>query len=160
VEDGPRILLRVPGIAEASGPSLIFASNGAQTRWMPRWSMATPSHALDYADVSGVLGGHPLVMLIPPMLALAELVGASGRDLALAYVVGFETQCRIARRAFPSLRQGLAPDRHPGDLGTVAAAARLLRLTAEQTAVAIGLAASLASGVKANFGRRWATSVG
>jgi len=38
-------------------------------------------------------------MLIPPMLALAELVGPSGRDLGLAYVVGFETQCRIARGA-------------------------------------------------------------
>jgi len=36
-------------------------------------------------------------MLIPAMLPLAELVGANGRDLALAYVVGFETECRIAR---------------------------------------------------------------
>src|SRR5262249_56658308 len=39
-----------------------------------------------------------------------------------------------------------------GIFGTVAAAARLLHFAPEQTAVALGLAASLASGLKANFG--------
>jgi 2-methylcitrate dehydratase PrpD len=153
VEDGPRILMRVPGIAVAPGPSLILASARRTSALDAALVNGTASHALDYDDVSGVLGGHPSVMLIPPMLALAELVGASGRDLALAYVAGFETECRIARGVhFHHYDKGWHPTATLGIFGTVAAAARLLRLTPEQTAVAIGLAASLASGLKANFG--------
>ncbi len=153
VEDGPRILMRVRGIAAASGPSLIFASTRRTSPLDAALINGTASHALDYDDVSGVLGGHPSAMLIPPMLALAELVDASGRDLALAYVVGFETACRTARGVhFHHYDKGWHPTATLGIFGTVAAAARLLRLTPERTAVAIGLAASLASGVKANFG--------
>ena len=97
VEDGPRFLMRVLGIAEASGPSLIFASRRRTSPLDAVLVNGTASHALDYNDVSGVLGGHPSAMLIPAMLPLAELVGANGRDLALAYVVGSATECRIAR---------------------------------------------------------------
>jgi 2-methylcitrate dehydratase PrpD len=153
VEDGPRILLRVPGISAAPGPSLIFASKRRTSPLDAALVNGTASHALDYDDVSGVLGGHPSAMLIPSMLALAELTGAGGRDLALAYVVGFETQCRVARGVhFHHYDKGWHPTATLGIFGTVAAAARLLQFTPEQTAIAIGLAASLASGLKANFG--------
>jgi 2-methylcitrate dehydratase PrpD len=153
VDDGPRILRRVPGIAAAPGPSLIYASRTRTSPLDATLLNGTASHALDYDDVSGVMGGHPSVMLIPPMLALAELVGATGRDLALAYVVGYETECRIARGVhFHHYDKGWHPTATLGIFGTVAAAARLLRFTHEQTATAIGLAASFASGLKANFG--------
>jgi 2-methylcitrate dehydratase PrpD len=153
VEDAPRMLRRVPGIAASSGPSLIFASHRRTSPLDAALVNGTASHALDYDDVSGVLGGHPSVMLIPPMLALAEQTGATGRDLAVAHVVGFETECRIARGVhFHHYDKGWHPTATLGIFGTVAAAARLLRLAPEQTAVAVGLAASLASGLKANFG--------
>ena len=113
----------------------------------------TASHALDYDDMVGSLAGHPSAMLVSPLLALGEYRGSNGRDLALAYVVGFETGVpHRAAACTPSLRQGLASDGDAGIFGTVAAAARLLNLTAEQTAAALGLAASLACGLKANFG--------
>src|SRR5690348_8216534 len=95
VEDGPRILMQVPGVATAPGPCLIFATDRRTSALDAALVNGTASHALDYDDVSGVLGGHPSVMLIPPMLALGEQVGCTGRDLALAYVVGYETECRI-----------------------------------------------------------------
>ena len=77
------------------------------------------------------MGGHPSVMLIPPMLALGEQLGATGRDLALAYVVGFETECRIARGVhFHHYDKGWHPTATLGIFGTVAAAARLLRFDA------------------------------
>lgn len=153
VDDGPRILRRVPGIATAPGPSLIYASRTRTSPLDATLVNGTASHALDYDDVSGVMGGHPSVMLIPPMLALAELIGASGRDLALAYVVGYETECRIARGVhFHHYDKGWHPTATLGIFGTVAAAARLLHFTHDQTATAIGLAASFASGLKANFG--------
>ena len=71
----------------------------------------------------------------------------------MAYVVGYETECRIARGVhFHHYDKGWHPTATIGIFGTVAAAARLLRFTPEQTAVALGLAASFASGLKANFG--------
>lgn len=153
VEEGPCILMRVPGIATSPGPSLIYATTSRTSPLDAALVNGTASHALDYDDVSGVLGGHPSVMLIPPILALAEHVGATGRDLALAYVVGYETECRIARGVhFHHYDKGWHPTATLGIFGTVASAARLLHFTAEQTAMAIGLAASLASGLKANFG--------
>jgi 2-methylcitrate dehydratase PrpD len=72
VEAGPRILMQVPGIATAPGPSLIFATDVRTSALDATLVNGTASHALDYDDVSGVMGGHPSVMLIPPMIALAE----------------------------------------------------------------------------------------
>jgi 2-methylcitrate dehydratase PrpD len=153
VEEGPRILMQVPGIATAPGPSLIFATNTRTSALDATLVNGTASHALDYDDVSGVMGGHPSVMLIPPMIALAEQFGATGRDLVLAYVVGYEAECRIARGVhFHHYDKGWHPTATIGIFGTVAAAARLLRFTLDQTAMALGLAASFASGLKANFG--------
>ena len=152
MEEGPHILLRVPGVARP-GPCLVLGTDTRTSALDATLINGTASHALDYDDVSGVMGGHPSVMLVPPLLALGEMLGSSGRDVALAYVVGYETECRIARGVhFHHYDKGWHPTATLGIFGTVAAAARLLRLSVEQTAVALGLAASLASGLKANFG--------
>jgi 2-methylcitrate dehydratase PrpD len=153
VEDGPRILQTVPGVAESPGPALIYASNKRTSVLDAALVNGTASHALDYDDVAGVLGGHPSAMLVPPLIALGEQTGAAGPDLAAAYVAGFETMCRIARGVhFHHYDKGWHPTATLGIFGTVAAASRLLRLTPELTAVALGMAASFASGLKANFG--------
>lgn len=152
-EEGPQILLRVPGVADAPGQSLVFASGRRTSALDATLVNGIASHALDYDDVAGALGGHPSVPLIPAVIALGESLGSSGRDIALAYVVGFETECRIARGVhFHHYEKGWHPTATLGIFGAVAAAARLLRLTPEQTAIALGLAASFASGLKANFG--------
>ena len=153
MEDGPRILLNVPGIATSPGPSLVFATDTRTSPLDAALVNGVASHALDYDDVSGTMGGHPSVTVIPAMIALGETLGSSGRDLVEAYVVGFETECRIARGVhFHHYDKGWHPTATLGIFGTVAAAARLLRFTVDQTAMALGLAASLASGLKANFG--------
>ena len=152
-DDGPRILLSVPGVAEGPGPALIYATNTRTSVLDAALVNGTASHALDYDDVAGAMGGHPSAMLVPPMIALGEQTGATGRDLALAYVVGFETECRIGRGVHHHhYDKGWHPTATLGIFGTVASAARLLRLTPEQTAVALGMASSFASGLKANFG--------
>ena len=152
-EDGPRILQAVPGVADAPGPSLIYASNRRTSALDATLVNGTASHALDYDDVAGAMGGHPSAMLVPPLIALGEQLGSSGRDLALAYAVGYETECRIARGVhFHHYDKGWHPTATLGVFATVAGAARLLGMTRDQTAVALGLAASLAAGLKANFG--------
>jgi 2-methylcitrate dehydratase PrpD len=152
-EDGPRILQQIPGIAEAPGPALIHASNRRTSVLDATLVNGTASHALDYDDVAGVLGGHPSAMLVPPLIALGEAVETTGIDLVVAYVAGFETMCRIARGVhFHHYDKGWHPTATLGIFGTVAAASRLLRLSPDTTAVALGMAASFASGLKANFG--------
>ena len=152
-DEGPNIVLRVPGVAEAPGPALIYATNRRTSVLDATLVNGTASHALDYDDVAGVMGGHPSAMLVPPLIALAEMVPATGQDLAAAYVAGFETMCRIARGVhFHHYDKGWHPTATLGIFGTVAAATRLLRMDVDQTAMALGLAASFASGLKSNFG--------
>ncbi|WP_158924366.1 MmgE/PrpD family protein [Acidisphaera sp. S103] len=152
-EDGPRILLKVPGIAAAPGPALILGTTRRTSVLDAALVNGTASHALDYDDVAGSMGGHPSAMLVPALIPLGESLGSSGRDLVLAYVAGFETECRIARGVHHHhYDKGWHPTATLGIFGTTAAAARLLRLSVDQTAIALGMAASFAAGLKANFG--------
>ena len=121
-EDAPHILMGVPGIAEAPGPATVWATDRRTSVLDATLVNGTASHALDYDDVSGVMGGHPSAMLVPSMIALGESVGRRGRDLALAYVVGYETECRIARGVhFHHYDKGWHPTATIGIFGTVAA---------------------------------------
>jgi 2-methylcitrate dehydratase PrpD len=153
IEDGPRILMRVPGVATTDGPALIHGTTRRTSVLDAALVNGVAAHALDFDDVAGSLGGHPSAMLVPALIPLAEMLGSTGRDLMLAYVVGFETACRIARGVhFHHYEKGWHPTATLGIFGTTAGAARLLHLSVGHTAIALGMAASFASGLKANFG--------
>ena len=152
VEDGPQILMRMPGMG-APGPCVVIGTDRRMGPLDATLVNGTASHVLDYDDMVGSLAGHASAMLVPPLLALGEYLGSSGRDLAVAYVAGFETACRIGRGVHHHhYDKGWHPTSTLGIFGTVAATARLLNLTVDQTAAALGLAASLAGGLKSNFG--------
>src|SRR5262249_10361452 len=113
----------------------------------------TASHALDYDDVSGVLGGHHSATVTAPIFALGEELKASGKQILAAYVIGVETEVRLARAVnFHHYDKGWHPTATLGTFGAAAACAHLFRLDVAQTARALALAASFASGIKANFG--------
>jgi 2-methylcitrate dehydratase PrpD len=117
------------------------------------WANGVLSHALDYDDISNTLGGHPSVPILPPLFALAERQPISGKAFLLAYAVGFETECKIGRAVnFIHYDRGWHPTSTLGTFGAAAAAAKLLGLTAEDCARALAIAASMAAGIKANFG--------
>ena len=112
------------------------------------------SHALDYDDVTFITKTHPSAALIPGALPLAEETGATGGELLLAYLLGFEVACAIGDAISPAYFDDLGwhPTGPLGALGAAAAAARLLRLNPQQTAMTLSLAASQASGLRQNFG--------
>jgi 2-methylcitrate dehydratase PrpD len=113
----------------------------------------TLAHALDFDDVHSQCGGHVSVVLVPAILALAEEMGASGRDVSAAYVVGFEIIYRLGRQmAADSLRLGFHTTALWGPVGAAAAAANLLKLGVDQTRMALAIAASSASGLLGNSG--------
>src|SRR5919108_937237 len=117
------------------------------------WANGVLSHALDYDDISNTMGGHPSVPVIPALLALSEQHSISGKAFVLAYVVGFETECKIGRSVnFVHYDRGWHPTSTLGIFGAAAAAAKLLGLSAIECAQALVMAASMAAGIKANFG--------
>ena len=114
----------------------------------------TSAHALDFDDVTWGLIGHPSVSLTASTLALGETIGASGRDVLLAYVVGFEVMAKIGRTTQPlhSQTAGWHPTSSIGSFGSCAACCKLLGLDRKQTAHALGMILSMTSGNVINFG--------
>jgi 2-methylcitrate dehydratase PrpD len=111
------------------------------------------SHALDFDDVISAMNGHPTVPVAPAVFALAEQLGASGRDALLAFITGVETETRVARALGPShYARGWHCTGTFGTFGAAAAAAKLYGLDEEQTAHAFGLAGAQAAGLKSVFG--------
>ncbi|MFZ0128720.1 MAG: MmgE/PrpD family protein [Candidatus Dormiibacterota bacterium] len=118
-------------------------------------------HAEDYDDtqlatlpdrVYGLLT-HPTAPVLPAALAIAEECDRSGADLLLGYLIGVEVATKVAEAIYP--RHYDAGFHSTGTLGTIgaaAAAARMLHLDAKTTAVALGIAASQAAGLRENFG--------
>src|SRR5687767_4126677 len=112
-------------------------------------------HVLDFDDTNQIFIGHGSVVIVPAIFALAEKLGSSGRDVITAYMLGTEVQWKLGE-ALVDCGDHYAKGWHStctiGAFGAVAAAAKLLQLTEEQTAYAFGIAASEASGFQEQFG--------
>src|ERR671922_4740 len=78
---------------------------------------------------------------------------ADGAAVMLAYLVGFEVSVALGLALNPGhYTRGWHATTTLGTLGCAAAAARLRGLDVARTTHALGIAASLASGLKENFG--------
>ena len=148
-EDSVRIITET--LAPSDGPATL--TFGARHAPAPEaaWINGTAAHALDYDDVA--LRGHPSTVLVPAILAEAEHLGSSGSDMITAYVAGYETWAELFRRDTGLLHQkGWHPTGLYGAVAAAAACAKLRKLDAEKSAIAIGLGASQSGGLMANFG--------
>ena len=146
-------LLRTPGVASAPGICTIFGTAQRTSALDATFINGTASHALDYDDFSQPMGGHQSAPLVAPLMALAEERGASGLELLQSYVVGIETEIRLARAVnFYHYDKGWHPTATLGVFGAAAATGHLLKLDAKKLSIALAIAASFASGIKANFG--------
>lgn len=114
----------------------------------------TQAHLLDYDDSGALpLPFHPSVPILPVALASGEAQNASGKDILLAYILGVEAETKLAAAIKVShFDHGWHPTATLGTLGATAASAKLLKLEAEQTEIALGIASSLAGGLRQNFG--------
>jgi 2-methylcitrate dehydratase PrpD len=151
-EPAARLALEALG-ALAPGPAVLFGARGRAGALDAAFVNGTAAHALDYDDCNNTFGGHPSAPILPALFALADETGAGGRDFIAAYVAGFEVETKIALAVhFHHYTKGWHPTATLGVFGAACACARLLGLDEERTATALAIAASLASGVKANFG--------
>ena len=148
-EESVRIMTDV--LAPGDGPSTITFGDRKGPAPDVAWINGTAAHALDYDDVA--LRGHPSTVLVPAILAEAEALGASGADMIAAYVAGYEVWAELFRRDSGLLHQkGWHPTGLYGAVGAAASCAKLRKLDAEKSAIAIALGASQAAGLMSNFG--------
>lgn len=138
-------------LEKGGGPSLDWTSGQSRSAHDAALINGVAGHVLDYDDVAQ--GGHPSVVIVPAVFAAAQRLDASGVTMLEACVVGYEVWGELARREPDAFHLG---SWHPTALlGTIAAAAAvcaLHRASAEVSAHALAIAASMAAGVIANFG--------
>lgn len=105
-------------------------------------------HALDFDDTHETAILHSSVVVGPVVLAVGEQVGATGEEILTAAVAGYEIGSRIGLAAPGQFHlRGWHPTSVCGVFAAAAAAAKLRKLDAGQTANALGIAGSQSSGI-------------
>ncbi len=119
------------------------------------------SHTFDFDDTHLKTIIHPAGPVASAVLAMAEHIGnttgnelrVSGRDMIDALVLGIDVSCRVGNAMYPDhYDRGWHITGSTGTLGAAAACARLLKLDVQQTAMALGIAASQPVGMREQFG--------
>jgi 2-methylcitrate dehydratase PrpD len=136
-----------------SGPCSVIGSTSTTSASGAALANGTAIHALDYDDMSVPLCGHPTAPLLPALLALGELAGASGAQLLSAFVAGYEAECRVGASVDPDhYARGFHATATVGTIGAAVGSAHLLGLDAAQMETAIGIGVTQAAGLKSMFG--------
>ncbi|HZZ93317.1 MAG TPA: MmgE/PrpD family protein [Usitatibacter sp.] len=111
------------------------------------------SHTFDFDDTHLKTIIHPAGPVASALLALAEVTGATGRQLVDALVLGIDVECRMGNAIYPEhYDRGWHITGTTGTLGAAAGCARLLGLDEQGTAWALGIAASQPIGMREQFG--------
>ena len=111
------------------------------------------SHTFDFDDTHLKTIIHPAGPVASAALALGEHLGSSGREMIDALILGIDVACRTGNMIYPEhYDRGWHITGSTGMLGAAAAAARLLKLDADRTTMALGIAASQPVGVREQFG--------
>ncbi|RIX71764.1 MmgE/PrpD family protein, partial [Acidovorax cavernicola] len=111
------------------------------------------SHTFDFDDTHLKTIIHPAGPVCSAVLALAEKLGSTGREVIDAIVLGIDVSCRVGNMMYPDhYDRGWHITGSTGTLGAAAACARLLKLDADQTQMALGIAASQPVGLREQFG--------
>ena len=111
------------------------------------------SHTFDFDDTHLKTIIHPAGPVASAVLALGEHIGATGRQVIDALVLGVEVSCRVGNAVYPHhYDRGWHITGSTGMLGSAAACSRLLGLDAAHTQMALGIAASQPVGLREQFG--------
>lgn len=114
---------------------------------------ATLGHALDFDDVLSMMPAHPSAVILPALLASLDGSRIDGQALIEAYVLGIEVGGKIGLGITGEhYRRGFHATGTLAIFSALAALARLHAMDVSLTRQAFGIAASMASGVRRNFG--------
>ena len=138
--------------AEGSAPQASIAQESLRASpQLAAMANGVAAHAMDY-DFT-FLRAQSIAALIPAILPVAEITKATPAEMVAAYIIGAEVAARFVRtdQNGPTF-DGWHATGMVGVLGVAAACARLMQVPAAAIPNVMGIAASLASGVTANFG--------
>lgn len=134
-----------------------LAGGGAATLWghssrvgaaAAALANGTSLHGFEIDDVHVRSMIHPAAVVIPAVLALAETDRADGETVLAAIVAGYEVGIRVGiATGVPHGARGYHATGTVGCVAAAAGAARVLGLDPDQTAHAIGIAATQAAGL-------------
>jgi len=148
---GPIIRRYIDSLGYSDGKASILGTSVKAPARFAALANGISIHADDFDDTGSAL--HVAAPILPPAFALCELGGHSGKELMLAFHVGVETASKIGDAIAPRHNgDGFHTTGTCGSFGSAAACAKLRSLNAKQTAYALGVAASEASGLRDNFG--------
>src|SRR4029077_2492009 len=109
---------------------------------------AAGANVFDYCDTHLPTVVHPTAPLAPALLALAELRPVSGAQLLLAFILGFEIECRVGGAVSPGhYPKGWHITSTCGVFGAAAGAAKLLGLKENQVVWSLGNASTQSAGL-------------
>jgi 2-methylcitrate dehydratase PrpD len=140
-------------LGQGSGPCSVIGHGFRTDPLAAALANGTAAHAELFDDNSEPMMAHPSASLVSALLPLGQSRGLGGAAVLLAYVVGFEINVVLGRQLNPRLYEaGWHVTRTLGVLGVTAACCRLLGLGPRPMRAALGIAATLASGLRQNFG--------
>ncbi len=143
-------IMRDQALADGGAPNARLFGGGEVPARAAALANGTISHALDYDDTNFAHIGHPSVAVFPAVFAIGIGTGEECLDAAL---LGAELSVRMGLwLGRDHYQTGFHQTATAGAFGATAAAARLAGLSEQQTAHALGIAATKAAGLKSQFG--------
>ena len=148
LSDSSQPLYRMAGSLASTGQGTVLGRAEKATFPYAALANGTSAHSLELDDTHQAGSIHLGVSVFSAALAVAEQVGASGKDFLTASVVGFEVAARLAMALKPTehYARGFHPTATCGTFGAAASAARLLGLSETQLLSALGIAGSQSAG--------------
>ena len=147
-ESTASLIAAVKRLGMADGPCSVFGDDAGYAPPAAALINGTLAHSLDFDDTHAAGSLHSSAPIVPAALAAAEMVGASGKDLIVACVAGYEVQIRLSLALGPSdhYDRGFHPTATCGIFGAAAAAGKLLGMDTAGIESAFGIALSQAAG--------------
>lgn len=140
-QEGGNPISSVVGFDTKTSPHLAALANG------------TISHALDYDDTHFQHIGHLSAAIFPALLALGESANKTYFDVIDSFLIGAEAAILVGETlGMEHYKAGFHQTATAGCFGATVAVCRLLHLTETQRYHALGLASTMASGLKSQFG--------
>jgi 2-methylcitrate dehydratase PrpD len=150
-DTGGRPDARILGAGGVKGPVAMAARVLGTAGHAHDWDDTQVS--VDPAHVYGLLT-HPTIPPLTAALTVGQMLGGvDGRAFLTAFHAGFEVECKISEWMLPRhYLQGKHSSGTVGTFGAYVAAARLMGLSGDKLRWGFGIAASLAAGIRCNFG--------
>ena len=130
-----------------AGPAEMLISRKTSSPFLAAMANAAASHVAEQDDVHNGSVFHPATVVFPPALACAQAIGASGEDLLVASVAGYEVGIRLGEFLGRSHYKVFHTTGTAGTLAAAAAVGRLLKLSPEQMLNAFGSAGTQSAGL-------------